>query len=69
MSDFTPGTVQEVYVFYRTDCCTTELDIRGTDAQGNVGKCPKIDMGPVGGEDRRMESDTGRARGGEGERE
>ncbi|XP_050738673.1 von Willebrand factor A domain-containing protein 7-like [Eriocheir sinensis] len=49
ISDFTPGTVQEVYVFYSTDCCTTELDIRGTDAQGNVGKCPKVDMGPVGG--------------------
>ena len=51
VSDYTPGTNEKVFMTYRSDCCTTQVKIRGTDGQGNVGHCDKIDMGPVGGEE------------------
>ncbi|KAK8405076.1 hypothetical protein O3P69_001567 [Scylla paramamosain] len=46
---FTPGTTSEVHMQYLSDCCTTQVQIRGVDGHGNVGNCDKIDMGTLGG--------------------
>ena len=74
VSDYTPGTNEEVVMIYQSDCCTTQVQIRGTDGQGNVGHCDNIDMGLLGGkegeskEDGKGVSEVGRVEGGkEGE--